>query len=340
MTINKWLKILALGFAMLGPASCGDSNPTTTVTATAREIRGRVTTRRPPGRTITRVVAVDVKTRRIVATATPDAMGAFVLTNVTKGRAYRIVAMLGKTPRPITFPAAAGRPGKTNVFKMTPKACGRAQCDDAPVDMGELTDDGTDIGTTPENSPQQFQDSDGDGMPDAVDNDLDGDGMPNAMDRDDDNNGMPDVGDPAAAQGMHTPGEYGDSDGDGLTDEADPDADGDGMANSVDSDDDGDGTPDAMEADTDNDGVPNAMDDDADGDGAPNADDTDANGDGDIDMQYAMDRDGDGTPDAMDPDVDGDGVPNEMDGDVDNDGVANEMDMDDNNDSMPDMPMM
>lgn len=82
-------------------------------------------------------------------------------------------------------------------------------------------------------------------------------------------------------------GANGDTDGDGLTDDVDPD-------------DDNDGTPDGEDPfplDTDNDGIDNGDDPDDDADGIPDGDD-----------DYPLDTDNDGRNNAEDYDDDGDGV--------------------------------
>merc|ERR1712002_630836 len=71
------------------------------------------------------------------------------------------------------------------------------------------------------------------------DNDSDGDGLNDAAD-DDDNDGIPDTEDD-------------DDDGDGILD-VDEDLDGDGLTNAEDDDDDGDGIPDDVDTDDDGDG--------------------------------------------------------------------------------------
>ncbi len=272
MKFASALKALVLGFALLGPvAGCGNENPSTTVTATGRDVRGTVSTRRP----VTRVIAVDVKTRRVVASAVPDAQGRFVLSGLRKGSKYKITLVLGRTTKPLLFPRFAGFTGKTNIFGIGTRRCvGGAQCTEGPIDLGQFNDPGPDDTglIEPSLNPLAQEDFDMDGMPDATDTDVDGDGMTNAMDTDNDGDGMSDN----AA--------FGDSDGDGLTNESDPDVDGDGMDNAVDTDDDGDGMPDMMElapeGDIDGDGTPNSTDDDADGDGLPNAEDDSPNGEG------------------------------------------------------------
>jgi len=270
MKFASALKTLILGFALLGPAAgCGNDNPSVTVTATAREIRGTV----PARRNVTRVIAVDVKTKRVVASVVPDAQRRFVLTGLTKGARYKITLVIGRTSKPLVFPRPAGLTGKTNIFGIGTRRCvGRPMCTEGPIDLGEIQDPGPDdtgaIETTPAASPLMQEDFDEDGMPDAMDMDVDGDNMPNAMDTDNDGDGMADNA------------QFGDQDGDGLTNEVDPDVDGDGMPNEMDMDNDGDGTPDAMETDTDGDGTPDETDPDIDGDGLPNADDDSPIGEG------------------------------------------------------------
>nr|MDJ0680882.1 Ig-like domain-containing protein [Xenococcaceae cyanobacterium MO_167.B52] len=173
-------------------------------------------------------------------------------------------------------------------------------------------------------------DSDGDGLADEIDNnarfgsplapDTDGDGIPNALDLDDDNDGILD------------------------TDEGNQDTDGDGIPNAFDLDSDNDGITDLQESglspsliaalDTNNDGVidsdnefgnngladgvettrdsgtPNynngtAL--DTDGDGQADFQDLDSDNDGRNDVEEAglTDTDGDGRVDGSDPDSDG-----------------------------------
>ena len=104
-------------------------------------------------------------------------------------------------------------------------------------------------------------DSDGDGIPDHLDDDDDGDGIPDDLDKDDDGDGIPDN-----QEGMTnkhcsylvcithnllilklTLPFTVDTDGDGIPDHLDDDDDGDGITDHLDTDDDGDGIPDNQE---------------------------------------------------------------------------------------------
>jgi hypothetical protein len=170
------------------------------------------------------------------------------------------------------------------------------------------------------------KDTDGDGVPDYLDDDSDndgikdvdegngdsdGDGVSDFQDDDSDNDGIKDVDE-----------SKGDSDGDGIPDYLDEDADGDGVKDIHEGDD-----------DTDNDGIPDYLDDDSDGDGVTDNTDSDNDGINDILEQTeegvnhedctnnaGLDTDGDGIPNCQDNDVDGDGIPNYLDPDSDGDG--------------------
>ena len=235
---------------------------------------------------------------------------------------------------------------------------------DGLVDLYDNNDTDGPIGngidtTTPGTS--SLVDANADGVDDypAGGVDTDGDGIPNAIDRDSDNDGLADV---TEAGGT-------DADGDGVID-ATADADGDGLADAVDpahdgpdatpgndpgagtpvivtGPDSGDGTPTTPCAgcDADGDGRAPMYDLDSDGDGLPDlveAGGTDTNGDGVVDAP--ADADGDGIADAYDtahdgpaatagndpgagatltdPDTDGDGIADRNDLDADNDGIA------------------
>ena len=186
-------------------------------------------------------------------------------------------------------------------------------------------------------------DSDGDGFGDWVDSDSDGDGVediyegtadpdhdgiPNYLDEDSDNDGIPDSEEGASEDGEPPP----DTDGDGDPDYMDPDSDGDGIPDAVEAgeDEDGDGVPDTP--DTDGDGVPDYLDDDSDGDGIHDGEEA-----GD-DFTNPTDTDGDGVPDYLDEDSDGDGVPDEEEGTIDHDGdgVPDYLDEDSDDDGIPD----
>ncbi|MFD2101339.1 gliding motility-associated C-terminal domain-containing protein [Flagellimonas iocasae] len=201
----------------------------------------------------------------------------------------------------------------------------------------------------------------------AAAQDTDGDGIPDDLDDDDDDDGTPDDEDAFPKD----PAEDTDTDGDGTGDNADDDDDNDGTPDdedafpkdpTEDTDTDGDGTGDNTDDDDDNDGTPDsedafpkdpAEDTDTDGDGTgDNADDDDDN-DGTPDDEDAFpkdptedtDTDGDGTGDNADDDDDNDGTPDSEDAfpkdstedtDTDGDGTGDNADDDDDNDGTPD----
>ena len=146
-------------------------------------------------------------------------------------------------------------------------ASGWEECDDGNAVDGDGCDSSCRIEAG-------VPDTDGDGIPDAVEcpppgsplqpttcPDTDGDGTPDFQDEDDDGDGI----------------NTADESPDGDSDPTDDDTDGDGTPNYLDDDDDGDGIDTADEiADS------NAIDDnDVDGDGLVNWLDTDSDGDGD-----------------------------------------------------------
>ena len=143
------------------------------------------------------------------------------------------------------------------------------------------------------------RDTDGDGIPDYLDDDSDNDGKKDSDERDD----------PYDANNPR------DTDGDGIPDVID--ADDSGINSSGDSD--NDTIPDSVECssqpcrDTDADGVPDFTDTDSDNDGLLDADEV-----GNISGQL-KDTDGDGIPDIADPTTGGAG---ENGGDSDDDGVS------------------
>jgi len=198
--------------------------------------------------------------------------------------------------------------------------------------------------------------------------DTDGDEIPDHLDDDDDDDGHLDVDDAFPLD----PNEHLDTDDDGTGDNADDDDDGDGILDVDDAfpldpsenrDTDSDGTGDNADDDDDGDGVldvddafpldPNEhldTDDDGTGDNA----DTDDDGDGVLDVDDAfpldpnehLDTDSDGTGDEADADDDGDGVldvddafpldPSE-DTDTDDDGTGDNADTDDDGDAVLDV---
>ncbi|MBX3728602.1 MAG: thrombospondin type 3 repeat-containing protein, partial [Candidatus Sumerlaeia bacterium] len=156
-------------------------------------------------------------------------------------------------------------------------------------------------------------DSDGDGVPDDIDNcpfrpnpdqeDSVGDGVGDACRGDRDSDGILDPFDNCPDTPNPT---QSDIDGDGIGDVCDPDIDGDGIPNHLDNcpyvfnpdqaDSVGDGIGDACRGDYDGDGIPDAI------DNCPF-----------IPNPSQSDIDGDGIGDACDPDIDGDGVFNSED---------------------------
>lgn len=228
-----------------------------------------------------------------------------------------------------------------------------------PTDA-DSDDDGIPDGDEPR------QDTDGDGLADALDCDSDGDGIPDSVELgltlldlgpDSNVNAACFVAD--ADPSTTTDPRDADTDGGGLPDGIedwnhngaldvwetdpddaadDPDADGDLIADVLelrgadgeilDVDSDGDTVPDADEwlYDADGDGVPNFLDTDADGDGIPDS------------IELGGDRDNDGIPDFLDLDTDGDGIPDAVEGTVDSDGdlTADFLDLDSDDDGLTD----
>ncbi len=188
-------------------------------------------------------------------------------------------------------------------------------------------------------------DSDNEGDNDTVEagitldnNDSDGDGLDDAVDDDDINFGSVNAGitDPSNTY------PDGDADvnsgGDVSYRDDDEDTDGDGIANVDDIDDDNDGILDTDEGDgavdTDGDGTPDSLDSDSDNDGVSDAiEGNDANHDGVADSTPSgNDTDSDGLDDAYDTDNGGTPVPLQ---DTDNDSIKDFRDTDDDGDTIP-----
>ena len=219
-----------------------------------------------------------------------------------------------------------------------------------PDSDGDGLDDGVEVGADV-NMPE---DTDMDGIIDALDTDDDGDGVPT---RQEDRNGN---GDPRDD----------DTDGDGTPDYLDTDDDNDGIltrdedyngdSSPVTDDTDGDGTPDYLDTDDDGDGVL-TVDEDVNADGDPSNDDTNMNGtpnyldpcEPDPNALRCGTRDGDGDgltddqemtigTDPNNPDSDGDGLPDGFEVgpapnfpvDSDGDGVIDALDTDDDGDGV------
>ena len=177
------------------------------------------------------------------------------------------------------------------------------------------------IDNAPNTSNADQADADGDGVGDVVDNapntananqaDTDGDGQGDVIDTDDDNDGIPDSEDAFPTNATESI----DTDGDGIGDELDPDADNDGVA---DENDNCITVANTNQADLDGDGIGDVCDTDADGDGYSNVDETSCDSNPLIGIPYfyndkwyigstPSDLDGDFVPDCIDTDKDGDG---------------------------------
>jgi gliding motility-associated-like protein len=217
-------------------------------------------------------------------------------------------------------------------------------------------------------------DSDGDSIPDAVEqtSDMDKDNRPNYRDVDSDADLIPDnIETITDTDGDGRPNYLDlDSDGDGISDRVegvlicetcpsrDDQPDGiDDRSNGIPVDTDGDGKPDYLDTDSDNDGIPDSVEAgkdpskpvDTDGDGMPDFRDTDSDNDGIPDAVEAgnlnnpVDTDGDGKPDYQDTDSDNDGIPDAVEAgnlnnpvDTDGDGKPDYQDTDSDNDGIPD----
>ncbi|MDA9306152.1 gliding motility-associated C-terminal domain-containing protein [Flavobacteriaceae bacterium] len=194
----------------------------------------------------------------------------------------------------------------------------------------------------------EIEDQEGSDSLDASDqpSDTDGDGIPNSLDTDDDNDGVLDVEDDLPLDPSET-----------------IDTDGDGIGNNADTDDDGDGYSDSFEEIEGTDPLdPNDFPFDNDGDGLseeeelalgtdPDNADTDGDGINDkfdafpLNSEISSDIDGDGIADDLEDDIDNDGVLNKEDAfpldpnesaDNDSDGIGDNADLEDDNDGYPD----
>ncbi len=185
------------------------------------------------------------------------------------------------------------------------------------TDEVDYLDDDSDNDSVPDNN--EGNDFNFDGIPDQTPTgtDADGDGLDDGYEGSDINDGF-DANDEIDDPEDDLPDTDGtedvnyrdiDDDGDGM-DTPDEDADGDGDPTNDDTD--GDGTPDYLDPD---DGP------DTDGDGVPDMTDLDDDNDGILDTEEDPNLDGDDNP-LTDPlDSDGDGIPNHLDIDSDDDGI-------------------
>ncbi len=153
-------------------------------------------------------------------------------------------------------------------------------CGDADGSIQAILDD-LDCGDDDlDGIPNAYEDFNGDGNLDN--DDTDGDTIPNYLDDDDDGDGVLTINEAVDDDGLPL-----DTDGDLAFDYLDNDDDGDGILTQFES------------GDTDGDGILNYLDDDDDGDMILTADENpDVNGDGD--PTDAVDTDGDGIPDYLD----------------------------------------
>jgi len=185
------------------------------------------------------------------------------------------------------------------------------------TDEPDYLDDDTDNDLVPDNN--EGNDFNYDGIPDQVftGTDSDGDGLDDGYEGSDVNDGY-DVNDEIEDPANDLP----DTDGTEDVNYRDFDDDGDGIDTpDEDADEDGDPTND----DTDEDGTPDYLDPDngpdTDGDGVPDITDLDDDNDGILDTVEDPDLDGDANPLTGPLDSDDDGYPNHLDIDADNDGL-------------------
>ncbi len=210
---------------------------------------------------------------------------------------------------------------------------------DGVVDLLDLDDDGDLVSTLDEltiwvslGADPSNPDDDGDGLIGERDADPDADNIPSFLDDDSDGDGIADAVEGFADPDGDSVGAFEDLDADGdLVDDAvegeATDTDLDQTPDRLDLDDDGDGVDTFDErGDTDEDGLPDRLDLDDDGDGLLTADEL-----ADSERIFDVDPDGDGQATWVDEDADGDGVPDGEEGresDSDRDGVPDYLDPD------------
>ncbi|RNC91562.1 MAG: gliding motility-associated C-terminal domain-containing protein [Allomuricauda sp.] len=212
------------------------------------------------------------------------------------------------------------------------------------TDQPDYLDNDSDNDLVPDNN--EGNDFNFDGIPDQdfTGTDTDNDGLDDGYEGSDVDDGY-DVNDEIDDPANDLPDTDGtedvnyrdfDDDGDGI-DTPDEDADGDGDPTNDDTD--GDGTPDYLDPDngpdTDGDGVPDIVDIDDDNDGILDVvEDPNLDGDGDP-LTDPQDSDGDGRPDHLDIDSDDDGIPDNVEGQS-TDGYVPPSGNDEDNDGLDD----
>ncbi|MDA9852146.1 hypothetical protein N9C60_05530, partial [Flavobacteriaceae bacterium] len=181
---------------------------------------------------------------------------------------------------------------------------------------GDGIGDNTDTDDDGDGWSDEIEDQEGSDPLDASDqpSDTDGDGIPNSLDTDDDNDGVLDIDDDLPLD----PTETFDTDGDGIGNNADTDDDGDGYSDSFEK---AEGTDplDASDFPFDNDG--DGLSEEEEFALGTDPDNADTDGDGINDKLDAFPLDSD-----ISSDIDGDGIADDFEDDIDNDGVLNEED--------------
>ncbi|MCA9541170.1 MAG: hypothetical protein KC620_19855 [Myxococcales bacterium] len=282
-------------------------------TSTTRPVTGQIAA--PLQARATTLRAVDLSGG--VLDVPVDDSGRFA-TNLELGRTYALYLLddLGA----VSFEVMFNRDATGTMTRLLPISASPAGDEDAPVEMGEMDEEGEGV-AVPENDPLAQVDGDGDGVADLDDADDDGDGISDDDDADDDGDGIDDdvgseeadrharhhedgdddhggaAGDDHGDDGNEAGDDHGgDRDDEEGDDEEGDDNGGDGDRAGDDEGEEGDGDG---EADDDSEADGEQADDDSDADGEEAGDDSDADGeeaddDGDADGDEADDGDADG----------------------------------------------